>query len=167
MPRSCHSAPLPGTEQARILWGTGRGNSQRTGSRLYGTLEGSSKSAWPAQLEPGDVLTYTLRLENPGPTLSGVLVTDTLPAGVGSRGNLWASSGSYGEAGGTITWTGQVLGGVPVTITFGVTISEGIPTPQALANLALIDDGLGNVWQRQAVSVVGGYSIYLPLVVKP
>jgi uncharacterized repeat protein (TIGR01451 family) len=158
---------LPGTEQARILWGTGRGNSQRTGSRLYGTLEGSSKSAWPAQLEPGDVLTYTLRLENPGPTLSGVLVTDTLPAGVGSRGNLWASSGSYGEAGGTITWTGQVLGGVPVTITFGVTISEGIPTPQALANLALIDDGLGNVWQRQAVSVVGGYSIYLPLVVKP
>ena len=157
---------LPGTANARILWGTGRGNYQRTGSFLQGTLQSSTKRVQPILPGPGDVLTYTITLRNPGPALPGARVTDTLPANVHYLGNLWASSGSYGEASGTITWAGDVSAAAPVTITFGVTVSEQLTTPQAIPNTVLIDDGLGNVWQRQAVVIANGYPAYLPLVLK-
>ncbi len=157
---------LPGTSNARILWGTGRGNYQRTGSFLYGSLQGSTKSVRPSLPGPGDALTYTITLGNPGPAMSGVRVTDTLPAEVYYLGNLWASSSSYGYAGGVITWTGDVPADTPITITFSVTVSEQITTPHAIVNTALINDGLGSVLQRQAVAIVNGHAIYLPLVMR-
>ena len=157
---------LPDTSNARILWGTGRGNYQRTGAFLHGSLQGSTKSVRPTLPGPGDALTYTITLGNPGPVMSGVRVTDTLPAEVHYLGNLWASSSSYGYAGGVITWTGSVPAGTPVTITFGVTVSEQITTPHAIVNAALINDGLGTVLQRQAVAIVNGQTVYLPLVMK-
>jgi uncharacterized repeat protein (TIGR01451 family) len=158
---------LPGTAQARILWGTGRGNYQRTGyvPSNPGTLESSSKGVDPLQAGPGDTLTYTVVLRNPGETLCGVRLTDTLPAEVNYLGDLWASSGSYGEAGGVITWTGSVAGN-PVTITFGVTVSQPFTTPYAIVNTAWIDDGQGNLWSRQAGVVISGYHVYLPLIGK-
>jgi len=91
-------------------------------------------------------------------------VTDTLPAEVHYLGNLWASSGNYGEANGVITWTGSVPAAVPVTITFGVTVSEQITSPHVISNTALIDDGLGNVWQRQKTIIANGYPVYLPAI---
>jgi uncharacterized repeat protein (TIGR01451 family) len=154
---------LPGTEHARLLWATGRGNYQRTGSILHGTLGGSSKRVEPMRAVPGAVLTYTIRLENPGPDLPGVWVTDELPLQVHYLGNLQASAGAYGEAGGIITWTGAVAAGEPVTITFGVSVAEGIASPQTISNTALLDDGLGHEWQRSAVVMVNGYVAYLPL----
>ena len=157
---------LPGTEKARILWGTGRGNSQRSGSLVHSTLRGSSKRVQPSRVGPGEVLTYTISLENPGPALSGVCVTDTLPAEVHYLGNLWASAGRYGEAGGVVTWTGTVSPAEPVTITFGATVSQQVVAPQAIVNTALVDDGRGKVWVRQATVILNGYAVYLPLVRK-
>lgn len=165
---------LPGTADARILWGTGRGNYQRTGAFLHGSLQASTKGVQPILPGPGDTLTYTITLRNPGPDLPNARVTDTLPAEVHYLGNLWASAGSYGEAndgsGGpgrsVITWTGTVSAAVPITITFGVTVSEHLTTPQAILNTALIDDGLGNVKQRQATVIANGYATYLPLIQK-
>ena len=157
---------LPGTSNARILWGTGRGNYQRTGSFLHGSLQGSTKSVLPSLPDPGDALTYTITLANPGPAMSGVRVSDTLPSEVYYLEDLWASSGSYGYAGGVITWTGSVPAGTPITITFGVTMSEQITTPHIIVNTALINDGLGTALQRQAVAVVNGQAVYLPLVMR-
>jgi uncharacterized repeat protein (TIGR01451 family) len=157
---------LPGTADARILWGTGRGNYQRTGSLLQGTLHASTKRVRPTLPGPGQVLTYTITLHNPGPLLTSARVTDTLPVEVHYLGNLWASAGSYAEAGGVITWAGSVAAGTPITITFGVTISEQITTPYVIANTALVDDGLGNVWQREAVAIANGYAVYLPAIQK-
>ena len=157
---------LPGTANARILWGTGRGNYQRTASIPLGTLEGSVKMVEPIQAGPNDTLTYTIRLDNAGPTRPGVRVTDTLPVEVYYLGDLWASSGSYGEAGGVITWTGDVLTDGWVTITFGVTVSKQITRPHAIVNTALINDSRGKVWERQAVVIANGYAIYLPLLHK-
>jgi uncharacterized repeat protein (TIGR01451 family) len=158
---------LPDTANARILWSTGRGNYQRTGSFLHGSLQSSRKSVHPILPGPGDVLTYTITLHNPGPALPNVRVTDTLPAEVHYLGNLWASSGTYyGEMGGVITWTGTVPAAAPITISFGVTVSEQITTPYAIPNTVLIDDGLGNVWQRQAMAIANGYATYLPLVLR-
>jgi len=157
---------LPGTAGARVLWGTGRGNFQRTGSLLRGTLEGSTKTVAPVRAGPGDVLTYTITLRNPGPALPGVRVTDTLPGGVHYLGNLWASSGTCGEAGGVITWTGAVSAVVPVTITYGVTVSQHATEPQALVNTALLEDGLGRTWERGAVAILNGHPVYLPTVMR-
>ena len=153
---------LPGTSSARILWGTGRGSYQRTGSYL--SLQDSRVDADPTRLGPGDLLAYTITLRNPGPALSGVHVTDTLPSGVHYRGNLSASSGRYGYADGVVTWAGTVPAAPPVTITFAVTVSEQITTPRTIINSARIGDGLGNVWSRQAVVVVNGTATYLPFV---
>lgn len=155
---------LPGTQNARILWGTGRGNVQRTGSILHGSLAASTKSVEPLLPGPGDTLAYTIVLRNPGPELPTVHVTDTLPAEVHYLGNLWASAGSYSQAGGVITWTGSAPAGEPVTITYGVRVDEGIATPHLIANAALLDDGLGNVWSRQAAVVANGHPLYMPLV---
>ncbi len=158
---------LPGTANARILWSTGRGNYQRTGALLNGSLRGSHVGVQPRRPGPGDVITYTIRLDNPfGPALPSARVTNTLPAEVHYMGNLWASSGSYGEAGGVITWHGAVPAAVPVTITFGATVSEQITTPQAIASSALIDDGLGNILEYRPMVIANGLAVYLPLVLR-
>ena len=93
-------------------------------------------------------------------------MTDTLPIEVYYLGDLWASSGSYGEESGVITWTGDVSSNGLVTITFGVTVSEQITMPHAIINTALIDDGRGNIWERRAVVTANGYAIHLPLIHK-
>jgi uncharacterized repeat protein (TIGR01451 family) len=155
---------LHDTANARVLWGTGRGNYQRTGAILYGSLRSSQVSVYPALPGPGDTLTCTIRLENPGPILPSVSVTSTLPAEVTYAGNLWASSGSYGEAGGVVSWAGAVAAGVPVTITYGAVVSEGITSAEVLVNPVLLDDGLGNVEEYYAVAIANGIAIYLPSV---
>lgn len=157
---------LPGTSDAKILWGTGRGNYQRSGSLIQGTLTSSSKRASPINADPGKTIAYTLSLENPGPTLSGVMVTDTLPAGISYQGGLWASSGSYQENGGVITWSGDVNTADPVTIFFNATVDAQIGDPQFIFNSALIDDGNGNILEREAAVVISGVSLYLPAVGK-
>lgn len=157
---------LPGTADARVLWGTGRGSYHRFGGVLNGSLQTSTKSVKPILPSPGDTLTYTIVLRNPGPDLPAVRMTDTLPSGVSYLGNLWASSGSYADIGGVITWNGSVSARQPVTITFGVTIGLGIVQPTYIGNVALIDDGAGNLWQRSAAVIVNGYAIYLPLVMR-
>jgi hypothetical protein len=156
---------LPGTANARILWGTGRGNFQRTGTSLVGALDGSRASVTPALPGPGDILFYTLRLENPGPVSSSVRLTDTLSLDVAYQGDLWASSGTYAEAGGVITWGGSVgPGRTPVTITFSVRVNDQVTAPQPILNTALIEDGLGNVLVRRADVVANGLGIYLPVM---
>jgi uncharacterized repeat protein (TIGR01451 family) len=157
---------LPGTANARILWGTGRANYQRTGSQLTGSLYGSTKTVQPQFPQAGEAMTYTIQLVNLGPTLPGVYLTDTLPAEVNYLNNLWASAGSYSESGGVITWTGEVTAGIPVTITYGVTVSPEINSQQAIYNFVQFDDGSRPVWSRQAMALVNGIPTFLPLVVK-
>jgi uncharacterized repeat protein (TIGR01451 family) len=159
---------LPGTERARVRWGTGRGNYQRTGSIPQGTLRSSSKQVRPIGPGPGDVLNYTIRLENSGPglDLTGAHLTDTLPVEVHYLGDLWASSGSYSEEGGTITWEGEVPVGEPVTITFDVSVSQQVTMPHAIENLAYLNDGEGHVLERRAVVIANGYDVYLPIILQ-
>lgn len=76
---------LPGTADARVLWGTGRGNYQRTGSVLAGTLQGSYMRATPTRPGAGDTLRYQIYLTNPGPELESVTVTNTLPTSCSNR----------------------------------------------------------------------------------
>jgi uncharacterized repeat protein (TIGR01451 family) len=155
---------LPGTADARVLWGTGRGNYQRTGSILQGSLRSSQVSVQPTLVSPGETLAYTILLKNSGETLSSARITSTLPAEVTTLDDLWASSGSYGEAGGVITWTGAVTAGVPITITYSATVDGGLTDPTGIVNPVLLDDGQGNVDEHLAVAIANGLTVYLPLV---
>lgn len=157
---------LPGTANARVLWGTGRGNYQRDGFLSLASLATSAKTVTPLIPDPGDRLTYTVVLRNPGPALAGVRVTDTLPSGVYSLHTLTASAGSWQEVAGQIRWTGTVSTAVPVTITYGVMVSTGIVAPQMIRNTALIQERPGTVWSRSAAVVVNGLALYLPLVMR-
>ncbi len=157
---------LPGTANARILWGTGRGNYQRSGSILTGSLARSFKAANKHVPTAGQAFSYTISLADSGPALDSVRVTDTLPAEVTYAGKLWASAGSYGQAGGVISWTGTVQPGQPVAITFEVTASQQLTEPTLVANQAVIDDGQGQILYRQATIVVNGYATHLPLIWK-
>ena len=158
---------LPGTANAHILWGTGRGNIQRTGSLAFGSLEQSTKSVSNPRPSPGDFITYIIRLVNPGPTLPSARLTDTLPSNaflVG--GSVSASSGSWGVNGDLLTWSGSVTQALGVTVTYVMTVSSNLTLPTAIVNSALIADGLGNLSTRVAGAVVNGYAAYLPVVMK-
>ena len=115
---------LPGTSQARILWGTGRWNFQRTASFPPGTLASSTLSAQPKVVQNSDIITYSIRLENPFLPLPVASFTDTLPAGITLVGQPTVSSGVVdqiellGQGGQTvITWSGPVSAAVPVVVT--------------------------------------------------
>jgi uncharacterized repeat protein (TIGR01451 family) len=157
---------LPGTADARIYWGTGRGNYLRTGSHTVKPLKASWMTVTPALPAPGDVLTYTITLSNPGPILPRSWLTNTLPAGLTYLGGLSATSGVFGESSGVITWTGSVPVGASVAITFRAQLAATPVTPYPVANIVQINDGLGIVLERQAAVIVNGLPSYLPLVRK-
>ncbi|MBN2002699.1 MAG: VCBS repeat-containing protein [Anaerolineae bacterium] len=159
---------LPGTSHARILWGTGRSNYLRNGFLKdppppTGSLENSYKHVKIA----GGTLAYTIHLEDSGVSLPTVRLTDTLPSNVQYRGDLHASSGNANHAAGVITWNGAVSADTPVELTFSATvISETISIPTTVFNTVYINDGQGNVLQRQAVAIVNGRSVYLPVIMR-
>jgi uncharacterized repeat protein (TIGR01451 family) len=157
---------LPGTAQARVLWGTGRGNYQRSGSILQGNLSASTKQVQPLLAAPGETLHYTITLRNPGPTLENVELSDVLPSQTSFAGGLVASSGTVQEAGGVITWSGEVPGGQQVTIQFDALLDAGISQPQPVINTAEFNDETGQSYQRTAVAFINGFALYFPQVTR-
>jgi uncharacterized repeat protein (TIGR01451 family) len=157
---------------ARILWGTGRGSYQRTGLAPApidnsGFLDNSIKIVSQSQPMPGTPLTYTIMLTNPGPLLSAVRVTDTLPLNAYFvAGSLNASSGSWGLNGSVLTWTGVVSSTHRVRLTYVMTTSSAITLPTAIVNSALLDDGLGRLMERRVTAVINALNVYMPLMRK-
>ena len=163
---------LANSAGARILWGTGRGGLQRTGLApaviyINGSLDNSVKTVSNPRPLPGEALTYTIALTNPGSLLSALRMTDTLPSNAQLvNGSINATSGSWGLNGNVVTWTGMVSASLKVTITYVMTTSSAITLPTVILNTALIDDGLGNIHTRTAGVIVNGYGVYLPVVRK-
>ena len=132
-----------------------------------GSLDNSIKTVSNPRPLPGEALTYTIVLTNPGPLLSNVRMTDTLPSNAYFvNGSITASSGSWGLNGNVLTWTGAVSSSLGVTVTYVMTTSSEITLPTVILNTALINDGLGNLLTRTAGVVVNGYGVYLPMVRK-
>jgi len=155
---------LPGTAGARILWGTGRGNFQRTGSLLVGSLDGSFMSMSPPAPGPGDTLTVTIHLKNAGPALEDVKLTNPLPAPTTFAGGLTASSGTAAYSGGQVTWSGAVPGGQPVTVQYHLAVKGNVTAPTLIVNKAEVDDGLGYVRTLSAAVMANGLIIHLPSI---
>jgi uncharacterized repeat protein (TIGR01451 family) len=158
---------LPSTEHATILWGTGRGDYLRDGNLLnsqQATLRASTKQANHSHPNPGDLVTFTITLRNPGRRINSASIADPLPAEVTYAGNLWASSGSVEYAAGTVHWNGSVKTSEAVAIHFDATVDGEIAFPTRIVNTATIQDGLGHTWLRQAYLYVFTNSFFLPRV---
>lgn len=124
----------------------------------------STKQADNSIPDPGQPFTYTIILKNTGLLVSGIKMTDTLPANVNYLGNLWASAGNPGYSGDTVNWIGDVSPTLPVTITFRAEVDTQILTPIPITNTAIIDDSLGHLIQRRAIIIPNGHALYLPLM---
>ncbi len=155
---------LPGTSNAAILWGTGRGSYQRSGALTRANLTSSKIWASSSLAVPGQRLTYNILLRNSGLALKNVSLTDTLPSGVSYAGNLSASSGMASEAGGVVSWQGSLAANAPVTISFDVVVDNNLSEFQVITNSVAIDDGLSAVWRLQASIYVNGSGLFLPLL---
>ena len=157
---------LPGSDNARVIWGTGRGNYLRNGSYNPGSLRSSSMTVNHGVASPGERLEYAILLKNPGDILPSVTMTNTLPTDITYAGDLLASSGLYTENDNTITWYGAVSASQPVTITYSVTVSELIDPSAIIVNSVELNDGQGRVSQLHATTYINGSAIYLPIISK-
>lgn len=157
---------LPGTANARVLWGTGRGNYQRSGSLLTGSLQGSSMAMSPPLVSAGDTVQVTIHLRNSGPLLEGVQLSNVLPPQLLYADNLQASSGVASYAGGEVSWTGNVQAGDPVLISYDATVDPAQTVAVVVTNQAEVEDGAGQSWQLAATITVNGQASYLPLVTR-
>ncbi len=153
---------LPGTAGARIYWGTGRGSYQRSGSLGY--INRVAMTVNPPSPVSGDTLTYTFTFNGLGPTAVDAALTNTLPAGLALSGSPTASTGTVSVIGSTITWSGTVPPGVPVTIYYSAAVTASPPpgSVQVLANTATASDVLGHTWPLNATVIVNGLSSFLP-----
>ncbi|MEU7524356.1 YbhB/YbcL family Raf kinase inhibitor-like protein [Saccharothrix sp. NPDC042600] len=88
---------------------------------------------------PGDVVTYTITVQNSGfTTITGLDLSDDL-SGVmddGTVGGVSADSGNatVDPAAQTLTWTGDLAGGASATITYQVTVDDPVTGDSSLVN---------------------------------
>jgi uncharacterized repeat protein (TIGR01451 family) len=126
-----------------------------------------TKTAAPDPVQAGQPLTYTLVVVNAGPAAaSGVVLTDTLPAGA-AVGQTAISQGTCGTGLGVIVCgVGEVVAGATVTATVVVTPTQmGRLVNQAtvLGNEA---DALLDNTAAAATDIQGAERIYLPLALR-
>jgi uncharacterized repeat protein (TIGR01451 family) len=164
------SGDFPTTEHALYDWH--RGENDVFVFRLLAPppspdLSPSRKTVDPPKATVGQVVTYTVQIINSGTLSATVAFTDTLPAALLLQGSPTASAGNPPTVTGqTVTWTGVVSVDATIDITYAAqTTTTGDSTLiPPVVNRAYIDDGVGNVYVRQAL--VNGYEVFLPLVVR-
>jgi len=141
--------------------------------RLAGQLE-ATKSVFPTQARPGELLTYTVRLANTGDgTLGPLWMTDELPSEVSYVSNsLTATAGVARETGGVITWTNALGPGSTVlmpsesvTVSFAVQISEGVTENTEISNTAQITGTGSLVLASARARAQTSYLSYFPLFI--
>ncbi len=118
-----------------------------------------------SEMQPGDVVTYTLELSNSGDgTATGVLITDVLPVEI-TFGGFVQQNGAV-ETSGTITWSGALNVGVTATIVFTATVGDQRAFyGRMVTNTAqFTSDNGGSDSAEAEFQIVNRYFILLPLV---
>jgi uncharacterized repeat protein (TIGR01451 family) len=114
---------------------------------------------------PGETLTYTLVLRNDGlADAPSVWLTNPLPLHTtyvpGSLA-LWGNGTSV-QANDVITWTGALLRGQPVTLTYQALVANY--AGYDIVGRASLSDGYGEVWEMFAWTAVPYFKSYLPCI---
>ena len=154
---------LPGSANASVLWGTGRGSYQRSGVILQGKLKASASTSTTIPAA-GETFSFTINLASLLSSLDNVGLTAVLPNGLDYAGGLTASSGTPQVIGKMITWSGDVGLSDPVSIHFQVLLSPSILSAQVLTTILTIEDGSGHTQQLNVIVIANGLAVYLPLL---
>ena len=131
------------------------------------SFEDSYKRVSHAILEGGETITHTIVLYEE--TKATLTLTDTIPSPLNYAGGLsvepaWKNAAQY--TGGEIRWSDTVTSTVPVTITFQAQ-APITDTTWAIVNRAQISrDGATPIERSSTPSILNGFSVYLPLVLK-
>jgi uncharacterized repeat protein (TIGR01451 family) len=129
-------------------------------------LSPSAFECGPSPARPGAVITCTLVLANSGSGQPGaVVVTNLLPAdtGVAAGSLVWTGGGVAGTLTGTVRWSGPLSAGGRVTVTYRLALPVS-PGRAPLYSVALLEDGIGEVWERPVWVLLEPYGFYLPVV---
>ena len=94
-------------------------------------MSGSTKEVDQATAHPGDILEYTIVLNNAGDMVANALMVDYLPDHVTYVDGSVTGGAFYEEFANRIRWSGQVVPGSPVEITYQVEVD--FPQETALA----------------------------------
>jgi hypothetical protein len=157
---------LPGTANAKVYWGTGRGSYQRSGSLIEGYLRRLTMNVDRKAPVQGDLLNFTFTMLSLGPKGVVASLTNPLPAGLALSGTPSASTGTVAVVGTTINWNGTVQTGAPLTIHYTALVTANPPPgqTQVLANFATASDNQGHTWPLSATVIVNGLPVFLPSV---
>lgn len=138
-------------------------------------LTGSSKLVDRWQAEPGDTLTYDIRLVNSGQMDTGVLhLTDPVPAHTAYVDGSVTWSGGYAEYDAdqkVITWTGTVTAGEEVHLHYHLTVNTNAGDATDIINVATIGGPAQNLASLPPLSTVTTVQvsrshIYLPVALR-
>ncbi len=134
------------------------------GAVEFQPLDYSTFSATPKNAHPGQVITYTALLGAAGSEpLTGVALANTLPAGLTYLPNsLQASAGAAQFASGKVTWSGDLVPGTDVTLTYQARAGA----VAKVENKFVLTHGL-ETNLRSVVTSITPWVTYLPTVNKP
>jgi uncharacterized repeat protein (TIGR01451 family) len=120
------------------------------------------------EVEPGDLILYTMILNNQGGLAPAAWMLDQLPPQVEWTGVSYASYGtiSYSTINRKVRWDGDLQSGASVVITFQVRVLEGVAVPE-IENTTSVYYECGLAATLTVVTPVNlGQRLYLPLIVK-
>ena len=108
----------------------------------------------PHWLNPLDPFTYSIIMTSTS-DITDNQVDDPIPDGATYvPGSAWASSGLVEYSAGVVSWNGDLITGIPITITFDVTPTASACLP--ITNSALLTTGQGVNLTMEATSIITG-----------
>ena len=157
---------LPGTSNARILWGTGRGNYWRSGSLVFSDLNRSTLQANNPTPAPGNTIVFTITLIKDGILPDFGDLNLQIPNHLIYTGGLIASSGIANYSDGNIHWEGALGENTPVQIQFNMLVDSSISGPMIISTTTLLQGKTSNV-ELTNIIFVNGMNLFLPIIQKP
>jgi uncharacterized repeat protein (TIGR01451 family) len=156
------------TNTAHITDGLETLERSATTAVLAADMSASTKTAAPACVVAGDVVTYTLRLTNMGSAAPDpLMVIDTLPAGLTLVPGSLTPGVTYDTATREIRWGGTLWPNETKVIGYAARTDAGLPRG-VLTNTAVLSYGVVTLERRASVLVIrpGDRLYYLPEVYK-
>jgi uncharacterized repeat protein (TIGR01451 family) len=136
---------------------------------LYAT-EATTKTASSSQVLPGEILTYTITLENHGnyDAASASLVDEIPDYLTYLTDTLTSSAGEAVFFFDRVLWNGPISLTQATQISYAVRVDGDAPASELITNAAVIEDGINPSFERSVtVEVISSMCmIYLPLVVR-